>query len=102
MTRRDFSRLLAAGLLAGRVKGEQVRNKPARRKKTTRVKQIAGIPLVDSTVCRKATELARECYELYLLNHAMRTYFFGALVGKSAKMHFDLELLYLGCILHDI
>jgi len=32
----------------------------------------------------------------------MRTYLFGALVGRSQKMDFDMELLYLACILHDI
>jgi hypothetical protein len=53
-------------------------------------------------MCRQATELAQECYEPYLFNHAMRTYLFGALVGRSAKMDFDVELLYLACILHDI
>jgi hypothetical protein len=79
-----------------------MRIKPARGNGIPLGKKVAGIPLADSAMCRKATELARACYEPYLFNHAMRTYFFGALVGKSAKMNFDLELLYLGCILHDI
>lgn len=85
-----------------RMKGEGVRNKPGGRDPISSVKKIAGIPLMDSMMCRKATELARECYEPYLFNHAMRTYLFGALVGRSAKMSFDLELLYLASVLHDI
>src|SRR5213594_2628512 len=102
MNRRDFNKVLGAGIFTARMKGQGVRNKPARRNTIPLGKKIAGIPLMDSTMCRKATELARECYEPYLFNHAMRTYLFSALAGRAAKMSFDLELLYLACILHDI
>ena len=84
------------------MKAQDVQNAPAERGVTLPGKRIAGIPLVDSVLCRKATELAQECYQPYLFNHAMRTYLFGALVGRSEKMDFDMELLYLACILHDI
>ena len=102
MNRRDFSRTLGALLLAARMKGQDVQNTPARRNTIPMGQKIAGIPLGASAMCRQATELAQECYEPYLFNHAMRTYLFGALVGRSAKMDFDVELLYLACILHDI
>jgi len=85
-----------------KMKAQDVQNAPAERGVTLPGKRIAGIPLVDSVLCRKATELAQECYQPYLFNHAMRTYLFGALVGRSEKMDFDMELLYLACILHDI
>jgi HD domain len=102
MNRRDFSRTVGVLLLTARTKGQDVRNTPARRGTTQRSKKVAGIPLVDSAICRKATDLAQECYPTFLFNHAMRTYLFGALVGRAANMNFDEELLYLGCILHDI
>ncbi len=85
-----------------KMKAQDVQNAPAERGVTLVGKRIAGIPLVDSVLCRKATELAQECYQPYLFNHAMRTYLFGALIGRSEKMDFDMELLYLACILHDI
>jgi hypothetical protein len=85
-----------------KMKAQDVQNAPTERSVTLPGKRIAGIPLVDSVLCRKATELAQECYQPYLFSHAMRTYLFGALVGRSEKMDFDMELLYLACILHDI
>jgi len=74
-----------------KMKAQDVQNAPAERGVTLVGKRIAGIPLVDSVLCRKATELAQECYQPYLFNHAMRTYLFGALVGRSEKMDFDME-----------
>ncbi len=102
VNRRDFNRTLGAGLLIAKMKGQYVQNTPARGNTIPFGKAIAGIPLADSAMCRRTTELAQECYEPYLFNHAMRTYLFGALVGRSQKMDFDMELLYLACILHDI
>jgi HD domain len=63
-------------------------------------KEVAGIPLIDSKVAREATDLARETSPPFLFNHSMRTYLFGALLGKD--LAFDRELLFLACILHDL
>jgi HD domain-containing protein len=63
---------------------------------------VAGVRLVDSEIAKKATELSRTVSPPYLFNHAVRTFLFGALVGKALSLKFDEEVLYLASILHDL
>lgn len=63
---------------------------------------VASIRLVDSRIARRATELAQSAYAPYLFNHAVRTFLLGSLAGRSLGQHFDEELLFLACILHDL
>jgi hypothetical protein len=63
---------------------------------------VAGIRLVDSKIARNATALGQSVYPPYLFNHAVRTYLLGALTGRARGQHFDEELLFLACILHDL
>lgn len=63
---------------------------------------VAGVRLVDSKIARAATQLGREVSPLYLFNHAIRTFLFGSLIGQRLGQKFDEEVLYLGCILHDL
>jgi hypothetical protein len=65
-------------------------------------RKVAGIPMVDTTIAKAANELALSASPPYLYNHAVRTYLFGALIGRAAKLKFDEELLYLACVLHDL
>jgi hypothetical protein len=65
-------------------------------------RMVAGIPIVDTTIAKAANALARSASEPHLYNHALRTYLFGALIGRAAKLKFDEELLYLACVLHDL
>jgi hypothetical protein len=58
--------------------------------------------LVDSKIARKAVELARATSSPYLFNHAVRTYLLGSIIGRARAQHFDEELLFLACILHDL
>lgn len=51
---------------------------------------------------REATELMREISEPFLYNHCLRTFVFGDLLGQSANLKYDRELLYLGSLLHDL
>jgi hypothetical protein len=63
---------------------------------------VAGIQLPDSAIVRKAMQLAQNAYPLYLLNHSIRTFLLGSLVGRVRGQHFDEEILLLACILHDL
>jgi hypothetical protein len=63
---------------------------------------VAGVRLLDSAIAKKATDLSRAESPPYLFNHAVRTYLFGSLIGKSLALKFDAETLYLACILHDL
>ena len=65
-------------------------------------RKVAGIPMVDTMIARAANELALSASPPYLYNHAVRTYLFGALIGRAAKLKFDEELLYWACVLHDL
>jgi hypothetical protein len=65
-------------------------------------RKVAGVPIVDSTIARDATLLCRTESPRYLFNHAVRTYLFGSLIGRSLALKFDAEVLYLACILHDL
>ncbi|NEW06794.1 HD domain-containing protein [Paenibacillus sp. SYP-B3998] len=51
---------------------------------------------------RMAEEYAKECCSEPLLYHCYRTYFWGALLGKSYGFKVDEELLFVSSILHDL
>ncbi len=63
---------------------------------------VAGVWLPDSTIVQKAMRLAQNACPPYLLNHSLRTFLLGALVGRARGQHFDGEILLLACILHDL
>lgn len=63
---------------------------------------VAGIRLMDSTIARKAVQLARANYAPYLFNHAVRTFLLGSLIGHARGQGFNEEFLFLACILHDL
>lgn len=65
-------------------------------------RRVAGILIVDTDIAKAASDLSRTVSPRYLFNHAMRTYLFGALVGRAAGLMFDEELLFLASILHDV
>jgi len=65
-------------------------------------RSVGPIRMIDTRIAKAAAELARTASPPYLYNHAARTYLFGALIGRAAKLKFDEELLYLASILHDL
>jgi len=60
----------------------------------------ARIP--DSKIAKEATELLLEVSPAFLANHCLRTFVFGDLLGQAANLNYDLEILYLGSLLHDL
>ncbi|AFC30393.1 metal dependent phosphohydrolase [Paenibacillus mucilaginosus 3016] len=56
----------------------------------------------DSALCQKATQLVKELSPDFLFNHCGRTYHFGRLLGEREKLKVDLELFYIGAIMHDL
>ena len=63
---------------------------------------IAGIRVPDSAIARAATQLVRDTEDDLLYNHSRRVFFWGALTGERRRLKFDLELLYLGAMFHDM
>jgi len=63
---------------------------------------IAGIKIPDTTMARDLTELIRDTEPDLLFHHSTRVYLFGALAGHRKGLVYDLELLYVGAMFHDI
>ncbi|MGM2510496.1 HD domain-containing protein [Bacillus cereus group sp. BceL035] len=63
---------------------------------------IAGIKIPDSRLAKDATDILREHGDDLLWNHSNRVFLFGAVNGKQAKKNYDLELLYVSALFHDL
>lgn len=63
---------------------------------------IKGIHIPDSQMARQATELVRDTESELLFNHSSRVYYWGALAGQQRGLQVDHELLYIGCMFHDM
>jgi hypothetical protein len=60
------------------------------------------LQLPDSQLCRRATAMVVAASPLFLLNHGVRSFVFGAALGRRDGRRFDPELLYLSCVMHDL
>ena len=65
-------------------------------------REVAWVELPDSKLARDATDYVRELSAPVVFNHVLRTYVFGALLGRAMNLTFDGELFYLGAVLHDL
>ncbi len=63
---------------------------------------LDDIRIPDTAMAREITELVRDTESELLFNHSSRVYHFGALAGRKRGLKFDAELLYAGCMFHDM
>ena len=63
---------------------------------------VNGITVPDSQLAREITGIVRDTVSPLLFHHSSRVYYFGALAGKQRGLKFDRELLYCGCMFHDM
>lgn len=63
---------------------------------------IRGIRIPDSKMAREATELVRDTESDLLFHHSSRVYYWAALAGQQRGLKVDHELLYIGCMFHDM
>ena len=56
----------------------------------------------DTEMCLVAMQLVRDHSPPFLFNHVMRTHAFGRDAGALRGMQYDQEMLFLGCVLHDL
>lgn len=63
---------------------------------------INGITLPDSPMARDATTFVRDTESDLLFHHSSRVYYWAALAGRRMDLKVDAELLYVGCMFHDI
>ena len=64
--------------------------------------RLADIRVPDSAAAAEAECLARAESSPMLYGHALRSYFYAALLAARDRIDYDQELLYVGCVLHDI
>ena len=67
---------------------------------------LDGVELPDrppgSRLAREAEEHCRELSSPALVNHCLRVYVWGALLGSRDRLRYDAELLYVTSLLHDL
>jgi len=63
---------------------------------------INGIAIPDTQLARDATAFIRDSESDLLFHHSSRVYYWGALAGQQRGLKVDRELLYVGCMFHDI
>ena len=63
---------------------------------------VAGVSVPDTPVISRAIEFARERSELYLFNHAMRSWLFASMIAQRNQTMHDGEVLAVATILHDV
>jgi hypothetical protein len=64
--------------------------------------RLADIRIPDSAAAAEAERLALAESSPMLYAHALRSHFYAALLAARDGMRYDEELLYVGCVLHDI
>jgi HD superfamily phosphodiesterase len=62
--------------------------------------QTINVP--DSQMAKEVTELVRDTESELLFHHSSRVYYWGALAGQQRGLKVDSELLYVGCMFHDM
>ena len=67
-----------------------------------RTRLIAGVSVPDDPLITAVIEYAQRLSEPYLFNHAMRSWLFAELIGRTQGIDFDREVVAIGTILHDI
>jgi hypothetical protein len=67
-----------------------------------RTRLIAGVSVPDGPLITAAIEYAQRISEPYLFNHAMRSWLFAELIGRTKGIDYDHEVVAIGTILHDI
>ena len=63
---------------------------------------IAGVDVPDGPLIAAAIEYAQRLSDPYLFNHAMRSWLFAELIGRTKGIDYDREVVAIGTILHDI
>ena len=63
---------------------------------------LNGIRIPDSKLARDATALVRDIESDLLFHHSSRVFYWGALAGQRLGVKVDADLLYVGCLFHDV
>ena len=58
--------------------------------------------LPDSFLVKTTLEFLHDTHKQFIINHCLRTYLFGTIIGKSESIKIDKELFLISALLHDI
>jgi hypothetical protein len=64
--------------------------------------EVAVVRIRTNEIISLAIQELRKSSSAVLVNHAARTFYFGALTGYANKNNFDKEILFLACLLQDL
>ena len=56
----------------------------------------------DTELARRARDLLHECCEPHIVGHSERSFQFAALTARTEGVELDMEVLYIGTLLHDV
>jgi len=96
-----------AWLLVSRILREQAQGMLAQLAQRVRLRDRARLAVEDFEVpdsawARDAVELVAKVSPAFLLNHGVRSYAFGAALGRLYFIRFDPEVLFLAAVMHDL
>jgi len=63
---------------------------------------LAGVSVPEGPLVAAAIDYAQRLSDPYLFNHAMRSWLFAELMGRTRGIDYDREVVAIGTILHDI
>lgn len=63
---------------------------------------IAGVAIPDGPLAQAAGATVQASEPSLLFRHSMRVFLFGALIGRQRALSFDLELLYVAALFHNL
>lgn len=103
LTFREKLRLMADAVsLQMRVLPQQVRWRLGFAEGSHPAIDVDSIRPPDTRAAKAAEAHCRETSDPYLVNHCLRTYLWGRVLGAQARLSFDEELFYVASLLHDL
>jgi hypothetical protein len=103
MSRREQFREIATSLLLlTRTALPQIRERLGFRNPSAFGFDVDSLAIPDSGIAKEAEELCREASSPMLVNHCLRTYAWGMILGRSDGLRPDPELLWVASMLHDL
>lgn len=80
------------------------RRRQAARPSSTPIERLdpSALRFIDSTLVKQTFEAVEGVYEPWLLNHCIRTYYWGGMLGQLESLAVDHEQLLVAALYHDV
>jgi hypothetical protein len=94
--------VVKGALVVARTAPAQVRQRLGMRNPRAFAYDVDRLPIPDSPIAKQATELCRDASSPMLVNHCLRSYAWGMILGERDGLRPDPELFYVASMLHDL